>query len=161
MTIAVSFPSDFLEHGMKFEKRLIKLLLFGDNLQTWLFLFRFPFLIQGIFSGRTHFVGLFLAGRFLADYIILVENIIITDEILARRLVFQQKAEQKHKKIQKLLPVDDDYLLLDYYYYVVWGASCTKRVKRDYFYLDYSFLGSARLLILIGMRPNLSPLGQN
>ena len=62
--------------------------------------------------------------------------------------------------MNKLLPVDDDYLLLDYYYYVVWGASCTKRVKRDYFYLDYSFLGSARLLILTGMRPNLSPLGQ-
>ena len=34
MTIAISFPSDFLEHGMKFEKRLMKLLLFGDNLQT-------------------------------------------------------------------------------------------------------------------------------
>jgi len=65
------------------------------------------------------------------------------------------------KKRQKLLPVDHDYLLLDYYYYVVWSASCTKRVKRDYFYLDYSFLGSARLLILTGMRPNLSPLGQN
>ena len=77
---------------------------------------------------------------------------IITDRILARRLVFQQKAEQKHKKIQKLLPVDDDYLLLDYYYFVVWRASCTKRVKRDYFYLDYSFLGSAWLLILSSMR---------
>ena len=56
------------------------------------------------------------------------------------------------EQVQKVLPVDDDYLLLDYYYYVVWGASCTKRVKRDYFYLDYSFLGSARLLILTGMR---------
>ena len=72
-------------------------------------------------------------------------------------LLFNSKPE----KMKKLLPVDDDDLLLDYYYYVVWGASCAKRVKRDYFYLDYSFLGSARLLILIGMRPNLSPLGQN
>ena len=48
--------------------------------------------------------------------------------------------------------VDDDYLLLDYYYEVVWRASRTKRVKRDYFYLDYSFLGSAQLLILTSMR---------
>ena len=54
--------------------------------------------------------------------------------------------------MKKLPPVDDDYLLLDYYYYVVWGASCTKRVERDYLYLDYSFLCSAWLLILTGMR---------
>ena len=116
--------------------------------------------MQGIFSGRKHFVGLFIAGLFLADYIVLVEHMIITDEILARMLVFQQQPG-KLKQMQKLLPVDDDYLLLDYYYYVVWDVSCTKRVKRDYFYLDYSFLGSARLLILTGMRPNLSPLDPN
>ena len=54
--------------------------------------------------------------------------------------------------MNKLLPVDSDYLLLDYYYFIVWRASCTKRVKRDYFYLDYSFLGSAWLLILSSMR---------
>ena len=77
---------------------------------------------------------------------------IITDEILARRLVFQHSQGSNWKKMKKLLPVDDDYLLLDYYYFVVWRASCTKRVKRDYFYLDYSFLGSARLLILTSMR---------
>ena len=53
--------------------------------------------MQGIFSGRKHVAGLFLAGRFLADYIILVENMIITDEILARRLVFQQTTENKLK----------------------------------------------------------------
>ena len=44
--------------------------------------------MQGIFSGRKHFVGLFLAGLFLADYIILVENMIITDEMLAQRHAF-------------------------------------------------------------------------
>jgi hypothetical protein len=82
----------------------------------------------------------------------LVENMIITDKILARTRVFQQKTWKKTWKMKKLLPVDDDYLLLDYYYFVVWRASCTKRVKRDYFYLDYSFLGSARLLILTSMR---------
>ena len=54
--------------------------------------------------------------------------------------------------MKKLLPVDSDYLLLDYYYFIVWRASCTKRVKRDYFYLDYSFSGSAWLLILSSMR---------
>ena len=108
--------------------------------------------MQGIFSGRKHFAGLFLAGLFLADYIILVENTIITDEILAQRLVFQHSQGSNCKIMKKLLPVDDDYLLLDYYYFVVWRASCTKRVKRDYFYLDYSFLGSARLLILTSMR---------
>ena len=107
--------------------------------------------MQGIISGRTHFVGLFLAGRFLADYIILVENISITDEFLAQRRAFQQQIGKHAKQMKKLLPVDDDYLLLDYYYFVVWRASCTKRVKRDYFYLDYSFLGSARLLLLTGM----------
>jgi hypothetical protein len=47
--------------------------------------------MQGIFSGRKHFAGLFLAGLFLADYINLVENMIITDKILARTRVFQQK----------------------------------------------------------------------
>ena len=108
--------------------------------------------MQGIFSGRKHFAGLFLAGLFLADYIILVENMIITDEIIARRLVFSTKNCKDNIKMKKLLPVNDDYLLLDYYYFVVWRASCTKRVKRDYFYLDYSFLGSARLLILTSMR---------
>ena len=108
--------------------------------------------MQGIFSGRTHFAGLFLAGLFLADYIILVENMIITDEILARRLVFQHSQGSNWNKMKKLLPVDDDYLLLDYYYEAVWRAPRTKRVKRDYFYLDYSFLGSARLLILTSMR---------
>ena len=54
--------------------------------------------------------------------------------------------------MKKLLPVDSDYLLLDYFYFIVWRASCTKRVKQDYFYLDYSFLGSAWLLILSSMR---------
>ena len=48
-----------------------------------------------------------------------------------------------------------------YFYFVVRSASCTERVKQDYFYLDYSFLGSVQLLILISMHPNLSPLGQN
>ena len=28
MTIAISFPSDFLEHGMKFKKMLNKIVLF-------------------------------------------------------------------------------------------------------------------------------------
>ena len=71
---------------------------------------------------------------------------------LPEGLFFNTRKAQTGTKIEKLLPVDDDYLLLDYYYDVVWRASCTKRVKRDYFYLDYSFLGSARLLILTSMR---------
>ena len=54
-------------------------------------------------------------------------------------------------------PVDCDYLLFDYCYYVVWHTSCTKRVKRDYFYLDYSFLVPRRLLILISMRVSRRP----
>ena len=67
-------------------------------------------------------------------------------------LFFNTRKAQTGKKMKKLLPVDDDYLLLDYYYFVVWRAFCTKRVKRDYFYLDYSFWGSARLPILTSMR---------
>ena len=63
----------------------------------WLFLFRFPCLMQGIFSGRTYFAGLFLARLSLVDYIILVENMIIADEILARRLAFQQKTVKNEK----------------------------------------------------------------
>ena len=86
-----------------------------------------------MFSGRTHFAGLFLAGLCLADYTFLIENMITTGQILARRVVFQQTTEQEMKKFQKLLPVDYDYLLLDYYYYVVWGAFCKKRANRDYF----------------------------
>ena len=71
------------------------------------------------------------------------------------------KLGYKIKTVRKLLSVDDDYTLLDYFYFVVRSASCPKRVKQDYFYLDYSFLGSVQLLILTSMRPNLSPLGQN
>jgi len=33
MTISISFPSDFLEYGMKSEKRLIKLFFLGYKLQ--------------------------------------------------------------------------------------------------------------------------------
>ena len=108
--------------------------------------------MQGIFSGRTHVVGLFLAGLFLADYIISVESVIFTDRILAQRFVFQQKTERTLKHMKKLLPVDYDYLLLDYFYFVVRGGSCTKRVKQRFRLLDYSFLGSAWLLILSSMR---------
>ena len=89
-----------------------------------------------------------------------IENMTITDEIIAWRAVRQWTHETKVRKMQNLLPVDDDYLLADYYYYVVWSASFTKRVKREYFYLDYSFLDSARLLILTSMRPDLSSLDQ-
>ena len=53
--------------------------------------------MQGIFSGRTYFAGLFLARLSLADYIILVESMIIADEILARRLAFQQKTVKNEK----------------------------------------------------------------
>ena len=48
--------------------------------------------------------------------------------------------------------VDDDYLLLDYYYLIGWRYSCTKRVKRDYDYLDYLFLDSWGVLILSSLR---------
>ena len=53
--------------------------------------------MQGIYSGRTYFAGLFLARLSLADYIILVEKMIIADGILARRHAFQKKTLKNEK----------------------------------------------------------------
>ena len=104
--------------------------------------------MQRIFSGRAHCAGLSLAGLLYhsgrkQDY---------RRRNSCPKVCFSTENIEIIQMMKKLLPVDDDYLLLDYYYFVVWRASCTKRVKRDYFYLDYSFLGSARLLVLTGMR---------
>ena len=77
---------------------------------------------------------------------------IITDEILARRLVFQHSQGSNWKNMKKLSPVDDDYLLENYFYAVFWRASWIKRVLRDYDYLDYSVLGWWLQTILSGMR---------